>query len=256
MIDVCIVGAMGQMGQMIARCIEKDAALRVVAGIDLQAAGTSSFPIYTGLSAMKESPDVVADFTRADNLPNVLGYCLEHGKPVLICSTAHSPDQKATIVQAAKSIPVFFSYNNSLGVALMKSLIKLCARTLGEDYDIEIIEKHHNRKVDAPSGTAEMLFSALNQARGGHLLPVYERQSALHRREPNEVGMLSFRGGTYAGEHSVFFAGKDETIELTHTVTSREVFATGTLRAIHFMATQTPGLYDMDNVLGFADTNL
>ena len=253
MIDVCIVGAMGQMGQIIARCIEKDAELRVVAGVDIQTAGAFSYPVYTSLMDMKESPDVVVDFTRADNLPNVLGYCLKNKKPVLICSTAHTPEQKAAVMEACKSIPIFFSYNNSLGVALLKSLIKMCSRVLGEGYDIEIIEKHHNRKVDAPSGTAEMLFNALNEQRDGQLTPVYDRQSTLHRREPNEVGMLSFRGGTYAGEHSVFFAGQDESIEITHTVTSREVFATGTLRAIRYMANREPGMYNMDDVLGFSE---
>ena len=174
-------------------------------------------------------------------------------KPVLICSTAHTAEQKAAVIEASKCIPLFFSYNNSLGVALMKSLIKMCARVLGEGYDIEIIEKHHNRKIDAPSGTAEMLFNALNEVRDGSLVPVYDRQQALHKRESNEVGMMSFRGGTYAGEHSVYFAGQDEAIEIHHSVTSREVFATGTLRAIHYMATQQPGLYNMDDVLGFSD---
>jgi len=249
MIDVCIVGAMGQMGQTIARGIEKDSKLRVVAGIDVQTSGAFSFPVYTSLDAMKESPQIVVDSTRADNLKNVLSFCLNHNLPVLICSTAHTPEQKAAISEASKSIPIFFSYNNSLGIALSKALIATCARVLGEDFDIEILEKHHNNKIDAPSGTAEMLFDALNEARDGSLVPVYNRQGVLHKREPHEVGMMSIRGGTIAGEHSIFFAGRDETIEIRHSVTSREVFGTGTLRAIHFMADRKPGLYDMDDVL-------
>lgn len=250
MIDVCIVGAMGQMGRNITHAIEKDAGLRVVAGIDILITGPSSFPLYTSLEVMKESPQVVVDFTRADNLHNVLSYCLNKKLPALICSTAHTPEQKAAIMEAGKVIPLFFSYNNSLGVALMKALIATCARVLGKGFDIEILEKHHNHKIDAPSGTAEMLFDALNEARGGSLVPVYDRQSTTHTREPREVGMMSFRGGTLAGEHSVFFAGQDEVIEIRHSVTSREVFAAGTLRAIHFIAGQRPGLYNMDDVLG------
>jgi 4-hydroxy-tetrahydrodipicolinate reductase len=250
MIDVCIVGAMGFMGRAIARAIEMDDGLRIVAGIDLQTTGTFAFPVYTSLEAMEQTPHVVVDFTRADNLDNVLSFCLRRQLPACICSTAHTPEQKAAVVEASDTIPIFFSYNNSLGVALLKSLISQCARVLGDAYDIEIVEKHHNRKIDAPSGTAEMLFGALNETRGGTLVPVYERHSELHKREKNEVGMLSFRGGTLAGEHSVFFAGEDELIEIRHNVTSREVFAAGTLRAIRFMAGKEPGLYNMNDVLG------
>ncbi len=252
MIDVCIVGAMGQMGQAIARAVEKDESLRIVAGIDIQTTGAFSYPVYTSLDMMEESPHVVVDFTRADNLKNVLSFCLKNELPAVICSTGHSDEQKAAIEEAATAIPLFFSYNNSLGVALMKSLIATCAKVLGDGFDIEIIEKHHNRKIDAPSGTAVMLFNALNEVHGGKLVPIYNRQGESHRRQSSEVGMMSFRGGTIAGEHSVFFAGENETIEIRHNVTSREVFAVGTLRAMRFMADQAPGLYNMNDVLGLS----
>ena len=252
MIDVCIVGAMGQMGQAIARAVEKDEQLRIVAGVDIQTSGAFSYPVYTSLEDVKESPAVVADFTRADNLENVLSFCVKNQCPALICSTGHTENQKAAIRKASQTIPVFFSYNNSLGVALMQSLIATCARVLGESFDIEIVEKHHNRKIDAPSGTALTLFEALNETRGGNLVPIYNRQRESHRRQPNEVGIMSFRGGTLAGEHSVFFAGENETIEIRHNVTSRDVFAVGTLRAMRFMAHQPPGLYNMNDVLGLS----
>lgn len=250
MIDVCIVGAMGQMGSTIARAVENEEALRVIAGIDIQTSGAFSYPVYASLEMMEESPHVVVDFSRADNTGIVLSYCLKNKVPAVICSTGHTDAQKAFIEEAAAKIPVFFSYNNSLGVALMKSLVQTCARVLGKGFDIEILEKHHNRKIDAPSGTAQMLFEALNEVRGGELVPIYNRQNERHRRLTNEVGMMSFRGGTIAGEHSVFFAGENETIEIGHVVSSREVFAVGTLRAIRFMASQKPGLYNMNDVLG------
>ena len=226
--------------------------MRVVAGIDIQTTGAAPYPIYNSLDDMVETPQVVADFSRAASMQNVLDYCLHRGIPAMICSTGHDQAQKDAIVKASESIPVYFSYNNSLGVALMKSLIAIAARVLGEAFDIEIIEKHHNRKADAPSGTAVMLLDALNRTRGGSLEPVYDRHAQSARRRPEEVGMLSFRGGTLAGEHSVFFAGKDELLEIRHSVSSREVFAAGTLRAMRFMARQKPGLYGMDDVLGLA----
>lgn len=249
MLHLIICGALGQMGRAIAQAVEADPECKVVAGVDVRSDASLPYPVYAGFDEVKESADAVVDFSRADNLPNVLDYARAHRLPVLICATAHTPQQRAEVAEAAKQIPVFFSYNNSLGIALMRALVAQAAQVLGAQYDIEIYEKHHRKKIDAPSGTAVMLFDALNQARGGELTPVYDRQSVLHARGDNEVGMMSFRGGTVVGEHSVFFAGPAEVIEVKHTAYSRDVFATGTLRAAHFLVGQAPGLYNMDDVL-------
>ncbi len=250
MIHVLISGALGSMGRQVAQAIEADPDFTVIAGVDVHADDTLPYPIYQGFGGVKENPDIIIDFSRADALEGVLEFATEKKLPTVICTTGHTPSQKASISQAALSIPIFYSFNTSLGIALTRALVRQAAQTLGDGFDIEIVETHHNRKVDAPSGTAVMLFDSLNEARGGDLVPVYDRQSRREARGSHEVGMSSVRGGTMVGEHSVFFFGPDEVIEIRHQAFSRQVFATGALRSAKYLVGKLPGLYDMDDVIG------
>lgn len=250
MIHVLISGALGSMGRQVAQAIEADPDFTVIAGVDVHADDTLPYPIYQGFGGVKENPDIIIDFSRADALEGVLEFATEKKLPTVICTTGHTPSQKASISQAALSIPIFYSFNTSLGIALTRALVRQAAQTLVDGFDIEIVETHHNRKVDAPSGTAVMLFDSLNEARGGDLVPVYDRQSRREARGSHEVGMSSVRGGTMVGEHSVFFFGPDEVIEIRHQAFSRQVFATGALRSAKYLVGKLPGLYDMDDVIG------
>ncbi len=250
MIHVLISGALGSMGRQVAQAIEADPDFTVIAGVDVHADDTLPYPVYQGFGGVKENPDIIIDFSRADALEGVLEFATEKKLPTVICTTGHTPSQKASISQAALSIPIFYSFNTSLGIALTRALVRQAAQTLGDGFDIEIVETHHNRKVDAPSGTAVMLFDSLNEARGGDLVPVYDRQSRREARGSHEVGMSSVRGGTMVGEHSVFFFGPDEVIEIRHQAFSRQVFATGALRSAKYLVGKLPGLYDMDDVIG------
>lgn len=250
MIHVLISGALGSMGRQLAQAIENDPDFAVVAGVDIHPDSTLPYPVYQGFGGVREDPDVVIDFSRADALEGVLAYACEKKVPVVVCTTGHTPSQKASIAEAALSVPVFYSFNTSLGIALTRALVRQAAQTLGDGYDIEIVETHHDHKLDAPSGTAVMLFDALNQVHGGELVPVYDRQSRRQAREAREVGISSVRGGTMVGEHSVFFFGPDEVIEIRHQAFSRQVFATGALRSARYLVGKLPGLYDMDDVIG------
>lgn len=250
MIHVLISGALGSMGRQIAQAIEADPDFTVIAGVDVHADDTLPYPVYQGFGGVKENPDIIIDFSRADALEGVLEFAMEKKLPTVICTTGHTPSQKASISKAALSIPIFYSFNTSLGIALTRALVRQAAQTLGDGFDIEIVETHHNHKVDAPSGTAVMLFDSLNEARGGDLVPVYDRQSRREARNSHEVGISSVRGGTMVGEHSVFFFGPDEVIEIRHQAFSRQVFATGALRSAKYLVGKLPGLYDMDDVIG------
>ncbi len=250
MIHVLISGALGSMGRQLAQTIEAHPDFMVVAGVDLRASQELSYPVYASFAHVQQTADVLIDFSRPEALPPVLAYARKKALPTVICTTGHTPPQKTAIQETALSVPLFYSYNTSLGVALRRALVRLCAQTLGEGFDIEILETHHNHKVDAPSGTALMLFDAMNQTRGGQLTPVYDRQSVRHPRSPQEVGLSSVRGGTMVGEHSVFFFGPDEVIEVRHQAFSRQVFATGALKSAQFLVGKLPGLYDMDDVIG------
>ena len=249
MIRILLVGALGRMGQQVVQATMGQPDMQVVAGVNL-VPGAADFPVFTNIRDVDVAADVVIDFSRAESLDDILDYSMAHRLPTLICSTGHNDRQRARLVEASEQIPVFFSYNNSVGIAVMRSLVQKAAQALGDAYDIEIVEKHHNKKVDAPSGTAVMLFNSLNETRDGALQPVYDRQSIVAERTGNEVGIMSLRGGNIAGEHSVFFCGTDETIEIRHTATSRGVFANGALRAARFLVKKSAGLYDMNDALG------
>lgn len=244
-------GCNGRMGQTISRLAEGRGDITVIAGCDIAGKAAFDYPVYAEPLKCAERPDVVVDFSSPAALDGILAFCRERSVPLTLCSTGHDAAQLAELELAAQKIPVFRSGNMSLGIYLLMELAKTAASVLGADFDIEILERHHRNKVDAPSGTALMLYDAVSQALPYAPEPVYDRQPVRKQRGSREIGLHAVRGGTIVGEHEVMFSGHDEIVTLSHSARSREVFAVGALRAAVFMAGITkPGLYDMRDIVG------
>ncbi|MGN0655596.1 MAG: 4-hydroxy-tetrahydrodipicolinate reductase [Ruminiclostridium sp.] len=249
MVKIAIAGANGKMGGVIANLAAQRTDCKVVAGIDLNTAPNGSFPIVKSPFDLPEKPDVIIDFSHPSALEGLLSYCKMNCVPAVFATTGYTEEQISAIKQAAEQIPVFFTFNMSLGINLLVELGKQAARVLGGQFDVEIVEKHHNLKKDAPSGTAIMLAEAINKELGGKMNYVYDRHSVRKPREANEIGMHSIRGGTIVGEHDIIFAGHDEVITLSHSAGSKEVFAAGAVNAAVYLAGREKGLYDMSDLL-------
>ncbi len=250
MVQIAISGACGKMGRTLAACIAERENCCVIAGIDLFPNDTLGFPVVDSPAALPRTPDVIIDYSNPASIDGLLNYALEKGVPLVLATTGYSDAQMEQIRAAAVQIPIFFSFNMSLGIQLLIALSKKAAAVLGNQFDIEIIEKHHNQKIDAPSGTALMLANALCEECDPPKHLVYDRHSVRRKREITEIGMHSVRGGTIVGEHEVLFAGPDECVSLKHTASSKRVFAEGSVNAAVFMAQQRqPKLYDMTDLL-------
>ena len=249
MVKIAIAGANGKMGGVIARLAAERTDCKVVAGIDLNTAPNGSFPIVKSPFDLPEKPEVIIDFSHPSALEDLLSYCKMNSVPAVFATTGYTEEQISAIKQAAEQIPVFFTFNMSLGINLLVELGKQAVRVLGGQFDVEIVEKHHNLKKDAPSGTAIMLAEAINKELGGKMNYVYDRHSVRKPREANEIGMHSIRGGTIVGEHDIIFAGHDEVITLSHSAGSKEVFAAGAVNAAVYLAGREKGLYDMSDLL-------
>ena len=254
MTRILLSGCLGRMGRAVTEAAAASSACSVIAGIDAFAnEGTVlPFPVYTSPDAIPadaELPDVVVDFSHHSALPALLDYAKRTGVPLVIATTGHTEEELRAMREASRTSAIFYSRNMSLGINLLILLSKKAAEVLGEDFDIEIIEKHHNKKLDAPSGTALMLADAISDVFDEGKDYVYERQSVRRQREKREIGIHAVRGGTIVGQHDVIFAGKDETVTLAHEATSREVFATGAVKAAGFMVGKSAGLYDMNDLL-------
>ncbi len=249
MTNIAICGANGKMGKTIYNCIKEREDCTVVAGIDLYTEQYADFPIVSVPSELEVKPDVIIDFSNPASLDGLLEYCLATGTPIVIASTGYSDEQIQKIRNAAQQIPVFFTFNMSLGINLLVELAKKAASVLGNQFDIEIVEKHHNQKIDAPSGTAIMLANAINETLDNSKHYVYDRHSRRQKREKSEIGMHAIRGGTIVGEHDVIFAGHDEVITLSHSAASKTVFAEGSINAAVFLKDQPAGLYDMSMLI-------
>ncbi len=250
MIRIIISGANGFMGQVVAKIIADDKNMSVMCGIDkITDRFENPFPVYPSFDDIHETADVIIDFSRPDALGDILSFAKKTGTPAVLCTTGYTEADIHAIKDAAEAVALFKSANMSLGVNLQMDLIKQLADFLGHDYDIEIIEKHHNRKVDAPSGTALALADVLNDALHHELNYVYGRDPRSGKRESHDIGIHSVRGGTVVGEHQVSFYGNDEVITVTHEAHSRQVFATGAVRAARFLAGKPAGLYAMDDFI-------
>ena len=237
------------MGKTIYNCIKGREDCKVVAGIDLYTEEYADFPIVDAPSKLPVKPDVIIDFSNPASLDALLEYCMSTGTPIVVASTGYSDEQIAKIKAAAEHIAVFFTFNMSLGINLLVNLAKKAAEVLGDRFDIEIVEKHHNQKKDAPSGTAIMIAEALNSELDNKMKYVYDRHNVRKARESNEIGMHAIRGGTIVGEHDIIFAGHDEVITLSHSAGSKEVFANGSINAAIFLSGKESGLYDMSDLL-------
>lgn len=247
--NILLIGCNGQMGQVVQHAIATHPQVQLVAGFDRQATVDSSFPVYQDFSAITELIDVVIDFSHHSMTKNTLAYCLEKKLPVVIATTGLSTDIIQAIQETAKAIPVFYSANMSLGInALIQALQKI-APILEEDFQIEIIEKHHRFKKDAPSGTALLLADAINESLEKPKSYIYGRSGNENENAISEIGIHAVRGGSIPGEHTVLFAGEDEIIELKHTALSRGIFANGALKAALFIEKQQAGLFSMNELL-------
>ena len=246
MLNIMLCGCGGRMGAAVIAAA-KEAGDRIVAGVDINPAADSPFPIFGSPEEFAGKADVIIDFSHHSALPALLAYAERTATPLVVATTGHTEEETAQMKAASAKVPVFFSRNMSLGINLLISLCRRAAATLGEDFDIEIIEKHHNKKLDAPSGTALMIADALAEE-GDHPY-VYDRHTERRARAKGEIGLHAVRGGTIVGEHEVMFCGKDEIVTLSHSAASREVFAMGALRAARFLAGKPAGFYNMDDVV-------
>lgn len=249
MIQLVISGACGHMGKVVAKLAEENPTFKIVAGVDRFAENYGEFPVFSSFDEIVSPCDAVIDFSKPALLPDLLAYC-ENGKiPLVLCTTGYSESDLKFIEKAAQKIPLFFSANMSLGVNLLQHLAQEAAKILGKDFDIEIIEKHHNRKVDAPSGTALMLADSINDVLPETYAYEYDYHTHEGARDPHSIGIHSVRGGTIVGEHDVIFAGHDEVLTLSHEALSRDVFAAGALKAAEFLPGKPAGKYDMGSLM-------
>lgn len=235
------------MGRAIAEAA--DGSARIVAGVDLNASALSlPFPVYENISDFDGKGDVIVDFSHHLALPSLLSYAKATKTPLVVATTGHTEDELALMRESSEEIAIFYSGNFSIGINLLVNLAKQAARTLGVDFDVEIIEKHHNKKLDAPSGTALMIANAVADEREESEY-VYDRHSVRKAREQSEIGIHSVRGGTIVGEHEIIFAGTNEVVSISHSAASREIFATGALRAAVYLANKSAGLYSMTDLI-------
>ncbi|MCL2634759.1 MAG: 4-hydroxy-tetrahydrodipicolinate reductase [Oscillospiraceae bacterium] len=244
MTKIALSGANGRMGKVIAGLVSERSDCEIVAGIDV-----SGGEYYTKISDMREQADVIIDFSHSSATPDLLTYCKMKNIPLVIATTGYKEDEIQQIKTASGQVPIFFTFNMSLGINLLQDLARRAVRVLGEQFDVEIIERHHNRKKDAPSGTAIMLAEAINDEFDRPKRYIYDRHNVFKPRERDEIGLHAVRGGTIVGEHEIVFAGHDEVITLSHSAQSREVFAVGAINAALFMAGRENGLYDMSDLL-------
>lgn len=249
MTKIILNGCNGKMGQVISRLVAEDDSCEVVAGFDINDALPNSYPVYKDPEEFTGEADVVIDFSHPSVLTKLLDYCTRHKLPVVVATTGFRPEQKEEIVQASKQVPIFFSANMSLGINLLISLAKQATKLLEGNFDIEIVERHHNQKIDAPSGTALAIADAISDTLSTPAEYTYDRHSVRKKRKKTEIGLHAVRGGTIVGDHEIIFAGTDEVIELRHSAASKEVFAVGSIKAAKFMTGKSNGLYSMDDLI-------
>ena len=249
MTNIILSGCCGKMGRVITASVANRDDCRIVAGVDLAKDSTLGYPVYESFDLITEKADVIIDFSHPSALENLLIFSKTKSLPVVLATTGFSASQTESIKAAAAEIPLFFTFNMSLGINLLVALSKKATMILDGNFDIEIVEKHHNQKIDAPSGTAIMLAEAINETLDNKMMYEYDRHSKREKRPANEIGIHSIRGGNIVGEHEVIFAGHDEVITLSHRATSKEVFAVGAVKAALYMKNKTAGLYDMNDVI-------
>jgi 4-hydroxy-tetrahydrodipicolinate reductase len=246
---IILSGCNGKMGHVVSDAVLERHDCVIISGFDINAEMTGDYPVLSDPSKFEGSADVIIDFSNPASLPKLIAFATARKIPAVIATTGLSAAQIELLHEAAASIPIFFTANMSLGVNLMVELAKKAAAILGNSFDIEIIEMHHNQKLDAPSGTALMLADSISSVLPQESQYIYDRHSVRRRREKNEIGIHSVRGGTIVGEHQVIFAGKDEVLTISHSAMSKQIFATGAINAALFLCSQAPGFYNMGNLV-------
>lgn len=250
MVRIIMNGCNGHMGRVISDLVAKDEDAEIVAGVDIADAGIHSYPVFTDIHACDVQADVMIDFSSAKATDAVLEYCGEKELPLVLCTTGLSEEQIEKVKETAKKTAVLRSANMSLGINTLLKLLQDAAKVLAvAGFDMEIVERHHNLKVDAPSGTALALADSLNEAMDNQYHYVYDRSQKREQRDAKEIGISAVRGGTIVGDHEVIFAGPDEVIEFKHTAYSKTVFAKGAVEAAKFLKGKQAGLYNMSHVI-------
>lgn len=250
MTKIIMLGCNGRMGQMITDMVKQDDECTIVAGIDIVDNRDNGYPVYTKLADCDVEADAIIDFTSATDFESRMDYAVDKQIPIIECSTGLSEEQMDYLKKASEKVAVLKSANMSLGINLLMKLLKEAAVKLaGDGFDVEIVEKHHNQKLDAPSGTALALADSINEAMDDRYEYIYDRSQVRQKRDKKELGILAVRGGTIVGEHEVIFAGTDEVITFKHTAYSRAVFAKGSITAAKYLKGKAAGLYDMSDVL-------
>ena len=248
MTNILLCGCSGRMGAVVSDMAAADDNVKIVCGVDVLGEASGAYPAYETLGDCKEDADVVVDFSNPAVFDELLAFCVDRKMPLVICTTGLSEDQLAAIDKAAEKIAILRSANMSVGINVIIKLLRQIAPYMSEaGYDIEIVEKHHNQKLDAPSGTALALAEAANEE--GKLEYVYDRSQVRQKRDKKELGISAVRGGTIVGTHEVIFAGEDEVITFEHMAYSRKLFAKGALEAAKFLAGRKPGMYSMQDVI-------
>ena len=251
MVKIIMHGCNGHMGQVISDIVEKDPDAEIVAGIDIADQGKNSYPVFTDIDACQVEADAIIDFSSAKATDKLLEYSAARQIPVVLCSTGLSQEQLAKVEETSRKVAVLKSANMSLGINTLLKLVQDAARVLAAaGFDMEIVEKHHRLKLDAPSGTALALADSVNEAMDNQYHYVYDRSQKREKRDDKEIGISAVRGGTIVGEHEIIFAGQDEVIEFKHTAYSKAIFGKGAVEAAKFLAGKPAGRYDMSDVIG------
>lgn len=249
MIKIALFGCNGKMGQVISNLLSNDEDAKISFGFDINTERKNSYPVYDKIENIKEDADVVIDFSHPALLDSLISYCRRTKTGAVIATTGLSKEQIDEIDELSKEVAIFRSANMSLGINLLISLVKKASAILADKFDIEIIEKHHNQKIDAPSGTALMIADAISDSLNNDTEYVYDRHSVRKKRSKNEIGLHAVRGGTIVGEHDVIFAGNDEIIEINHKAMSKEIFAVGSIKAAKYIADKKCGMYSMAELI-------
>ena len=250
MTEIVIQGIGGRMGHVLCDMIAQREDCCVVAGIDMKDGEQNGIPVYDSLEKLNGKGDVIIDFSSPAAVEKALPYCQTHKLPIVVCTTGLSEELQLKVVQLSRSVPVFKSANMSMGINVLAELCKRASAVLGINYDIEIVEKHHKLKKDAPSGTALALGDAINEGLSEKYEYVFDRSQRSIPRPQKEIGFSAVRGGTIVGDHDVIFAGEDEVITFSHRAYSKAVFGKGAVQAAKFLCGKQPGLYDMSDVIG------
>lgn len=249
MVKVILSGCCGKMGAAVTKAVSDRDDIQIVAGVDVLECDKLPYPVFAAFSEVSCEADVIIDFSNPSALSSIIDYSVKNQVPAVLCATGYNEEHNKMIEEASKKVAMFRSGNMSLGINLLSELAKAAAKILGGSFDVEIVEAHHNLKLDSPSGTALMLEKAVEEGLDYKPELTYDRHNRSQKRDKHEIGMHSIRGGTIVGEHEIIFAGNDEIIKLSHTALSKNVFAVGAVNAAVYMKDKTNGMYDMSDVI-------